>query len=324
MPRYKIFILCIFVFSAVLYSCSDKTGFIDTPSDVIEKGYPLSEEASSAIEVGTDENPVVNELQSQETVTYDAETVASVIASGDMMQIKADCELDIDMDGEMEHVSFEAEGIGDGYRYSCTLHINDLEWVIDHPTIISDLMEGKETPFYIFTPDGKQLALALAARDNSWNPHTYVFLYDGEEIKDLWIWGYIESYDNEQECLLVKTLVGQIEWHSTVRACKLEINAEGNEQFIFQEGYSDYFTADADTGENKVFILKKDLKGYMDCSMNADSITIQAGTGLIVLGGDAEEWVLVQTVDESIKCWLPIVRGDIGLEEYFENIAIVN
>lgn len=328
--KHKLFILCVFVLLAVLCGCNDKTESIDTSDDVIGKEYPSSEEASSAVDPGTAENLVVDGHQSPEAVTYDAETVGSVIASGDMMPIKADCELDINMDGEAEHIFLETEKIGDGYWYSCTLHINDLEYMID-TRIILDVMEGEELPFYIFSPDGKQLALALAARDNSYNSENYVFLYDGAEIKELSVWGDIQRYDKEKECLFVKTLVAQIQWHSTVRACRLELNAEGTEEFIFQDGYSDYFTVDPFTGENKVFILKNDLKGYTDCSLNADTIIMQAGTELIVLGGDANEWVLVQTVDDSSTCWLPIGSGYIVIEdshievgEYFENIDIAN
>lgn len=311
MFRYRIFFLCVFVWVAVLCGCNDKA------------------DSSSAVDIETVESLTDNREQDSKEIIYDEETVGSVIASGDMMQIEATCALDINMDGELDHIFLEAKEAGDGYRYSCKLHINDLEYVID--TTILDVMEEGELPFYLFTPDGKQLAFALAVRDNSFNSETYVYLYDGVEIKELRVSGNVQRYDTEKECLFVETLVYHIQWHSAVRACKLELVAEGTEEFIFQDGYSDYFTVDPFTGENKVFILKNDLKGYTDCSLNADNVIMQAGTELIVLGGDAKEWVLVQTVDDSSTCWLPIGSGYIVIEdshieagEYFENRDIVN
>lgn len=322
MSGYRIFFLCVLVWLAVLCGCNDKTD----PNSLKEE--LSSGEESSAVDIGTVESLTDNGEQDSKEIIYDEETVGSVIALGDMMQIEATCALDINMDGELDHIFLEAKEVGDGYRYSCKLHINDLEYMID--TTILDVMEEGELPFYLFTPDGKQLALALAARDNSFNSETYVYLYDGVEIKELSVWGNIQRYDKEQECLFVKALVYQIQWHSTVRACKLATNAEGIDELIFQDGYSDYMTYDPLSGENKVFILKNDLKGYTDCSLNADNIIMQAGTELIVLGGDAKEWVLVQTVDDSSTCWLPIGSGyiviedsDIEVGEYFDNVDIV-
>lgn len=327
--RHRLFVLCIFVSLAVLCGCNNKTE--DITGDQVEKKDVTSGEVSSAIDVETFESAVVDGSQSAETVIheviYDAETVGSVFTSGEMMQIEAACKSDMNMDGELDDIFLEAEETGDGYRYSCILHMNELEYRMGN--IILDAEEG--IPFYLFTPDGKQLALALAARDNSFNSETYIFLYDGEEIEGLIVAGNIQRYDREQDCLFVETPVYQMQWHVAVRACRLAPDAEGFNEIIFQEGYCDYMTYDPLSGENKIFILKKDLNGYADCSLKADNVVLHEGAEIIVLGGDAKEWVLVQTVDGSSTCWLPVSSGyivaedsDIDVGEYFENIDIVN
>lgn len=255
------------------------------------KGQAMEEPATMEIpstEARTEEDPGASSPAVVQTTEAEPK---DPVYTGLIKEIIVPCEYDLDGNGTVETINYQ---VTDPDGKSFDLKIGDAE--IEGS---GDKLTGK---IYAMSIDGSSLQILLEDRNSNADDYSHVYVYQQDELEPAGVLnGEVSSYRVHPQGRLV-TAIGSSEVFQSFYLEK-DFTLENG---VLVEIARDFYPMGNEVTARKAITMSGSKAGV------AYTMTVKAGSRLVILGTDNQQWVCLQDIETGEIGWLQVPQGEFG------------